>query len=115
MLKVVSFTVEHQGIREELDTLSFGNFVSAKITSYHTQESHNGGFVVLVTGWFTLKDALKRKFTQTFFLAPQENGYFVLNDILRFDNGPEALDGDGSLTPCPVAGRLNITHSPSLF
>ncbi|CAG7872422.1 unnamed protein product [Brassica rapa] len=98
------------GIREELDTLSFGNFVSAKITSYHTQESHNGGFVVLVTGWFTLKDALKRKFTQTFFLAPQENGYFVLNDILRFDNGPEALDGDGSLTPCPVAAPTGGTQ-----
>ncbi|CAN7080102.1 unnamed protein product [Brassica oleracea var. botrytis] len=91
-----------EGIREELDTLSFGDFESAKITSYHTQESHSGGFIVLVTGWFTLKDALKRKFTQTFFLAPQENGYYVLNDILRFDNGPEALDGDGSLTPFPV-------------
>ena len=62
----------------------------------------------MVTGWFTLKDAPKRKFTQTFFLAPQENGYYVLNDILRFDNGPEALDGDGSLTPFPVTGRLKM-------
>lgn len=91
-----------EGIREELDTLSFGDFVSAKIISYHTQESHDGGFIVLVTGLFTLKDALKRKFTQTFFLAPQENGYFVLNDILKFDNDPEALDGDDSEKPCPI-------------
>lgn len=28
------------------------------------------------TGW--------RKFVQTFFLAPQEKGYFVLNDIFQF-------------------------------
>ncbi|KAF3489483.1 hypothetical protein F2Q69_00056007 [Brassica cretica] len=103
-----------EGIREELDTLSFGDFESAKITSYHTQESHSGGFIVLVTGWFTLKDALKRKFTQTFFLAPQENGYYVLNDILRFDNGPEALDGDGSLTPFPVTGGIQGSEQAAL-
>ncbi|CAH8363058.1 unnamed protein product [Eruca vesicaria subsp. sativa] len=90
------------GIREELDTMSFGDFKSAEITSYHTQESHNGGFIVLVTGWFTLKEGTKRKFTQTFFLAPQENGYFVLNDILGFDDEPEALVEDGSETPCPI-------------
>lgn len=27
---------------------------------------------------------MKRKFTQTFFLAPQDNGYFVLNDVFRY-------------------------------
>lgn len=26
----------------------------------------------------------RRKFVQTFFLAPQEKGYFVLNDIFHF-------------------------------
>lgn len=26
----------------------------------------------------------KRRFSQSFFLAPQENGFFVLNDIFRF-------------------------------
>lgn len=26
----------------------------------------------------------RRKFMQTFFLAPQEKGYFVLNDIFQF-------------------------------
>ncbi|KAG2261163.1 hypothetical protein Bca52824_068242 [Brassica carinata] len=72
------------------------------------------GFIVLVTGWFTLKDAPKRKFTQTFFLAPQENGYYVLNDILRFDNGPEALDGDGSLTPFPVTGGIQGSEQAAL-
>ncbi|KAF8105635.1 hypothetical protein N665_0157s0203 [Sinapis alba] len=98
------------GIREELDTLCFGDFVSAKITSYHTQESLNGGFIVLVTGWFTLKEALKRKFTQTFFLAPQENGFFVLNDILRFDDEHEALDGDDSESPCPITAPTGGTR-----
>lgn len=40
--------------------------------------------IVLVTGCLTGKDNLRRKFTQTFFLAPQDKGYFVLNDVFRY-------------------------------
>ncbi|KAL6657634.1 hypothetical protein ACP70R_005414 [Stipagrostis hirtigluma subsp. patula] len=46
--------------------------------------SHVGGVLISVTGSFTT-DGVKQKFTQSFFLAPQESGgYFVLNDIFRF-------------------------------
>ncbi|XP_024007393.1 putative G3BP-like protein isoform X2 [Eutrema salsugineum] len=93
-----------QGIREELKTLSCGDFKSAEITSYDTQESYNGGFLLVVTGFFTLNERLKKNFTQTFFLAPQENGYFVLNDILRFANEPEAIDGEDSDRISPITG-----------
>ncbi|KAL6841696.1 hypothetical protein ACP4OV_028208 [Aristida adscensionis] len=49
-----------------------------------SQSSHVGGVLILVTGSFTT-DTVKQKFTQSFFLAPQENGgYFVLNDMVRF-------------------------------
>ncbi|XP_019088179.1 PREDICTED: ras GTPase-activating protein-binding protein 2-like isoform X2 [Camelina sativa] len=88
-----------EGIGEELKSLTCGNFSSAEITSYDTQESHSGGFLLVVTGYFTQNETLRRKFTQTFFLAPQENGFFVLNDIFRFvnddakNNVPEAIDG----------------------
>jgi len=37
-----------------------------------------------VTGCLTGKDNVKRKFAQTFFLAPQEKGYFVQNDVFRY-------------------------------
>lgn len=36
------------------------------------------------------KDNVGMKFTQTFFLAPQENGYFVLNDIFMYVKDDES-------------------------
>lgn len=42
------------------------------------------GVMVLVTGCLFGKDHMERKFVQTFFLAPQDTGYYVLNDILRY-------------------------------
>ncbi|CAE6228911.1 unnamed protein product [Arabidopsis arenosa] len=43
-------------ITEELKTLTYGDHESAEITSYDTQASHNGGFLVAVTGYFTLNE-----------------------------------------------------------
>lgn len=40
--------------------------------------------IVLVTGCLTGKDGVTRMFTQTFFLAPQDKGYYVLNDVFRY-------------------------------
>ncbi|KAI4341585.1 hypothetical protein MLD38_026293 [Melastoma candidum] len=37
-------------------------------------------------------DNLRRKFTQSFFLAPQDKGYFVLNDIFRYLDEPNDED-----------------------
>lgn len=49
------------------------------------QESFHGGVTVLVTGALTVADKSSAKyFIQSFFLAPQEHGYFVLNDIFRY-------------------------------
>lgn len=39
----------------------------------------------MVSGVVKIKDVnMRRKFVQSFFLAPQEKGYFVLNDIFQF-------------------------------
>ncbi|KAK8674365.1 hypothetical protein V6N13_112657 [Hibiscus sabdariffa] len=84
---IMSITTTMQAINEKILALGFGEF-TAEITSVDAQDSHNGGVLVLVTGYLTGKDKLKRKFTQTFFLAPQDKGYFVLNDMFRFiDDG----------------------------
>lgn len=53
-------------------------------------ESFGKGVIVLVTGCLTGKDNVGRKFTQTFFVAPQENGYFVFSDIFRFIKDDES-------------------------
>ena len=59
---------------------------SKYVTKLETADavSLNGGALIVVTGSLTLtSDDVCQTFTQTFFLAPQESGYFILNDILR--------------------------------
>lgn len=58
--------------------------LKAEIKTVDSQDSHGGGVLVLVTGSLSIKSNEKRNFVQTFFLAPQEKGYFVLNDIFRY-------------------------------
>lgn len=55
-----------------------------EIFSVESQYSLGGSVVVQVTGSLQTKTVSKRPFVQTFFLAVQENGYYVLNDIFRF-------------------------------
>ncbi|KAE8730580.1 Nuclear transport factor 2 family protein with RNA binding domain [Hibiscus syriacus] len=84
---IMSITTTMQAINDKIIALGYGEF-TAEITSVDAQDSHSGGVLVLVTGYLTLKDKVGRKFTQTFFLAPQDKGYFVLNDMFRYvDDG----------------------------
>ncbi|XP_058093372.1 nuclear transport factor 2-like isoform X2 [Magnolia sinica] len=72
-----------QAINEKILSLDYGE-CRAEIKTVDAQDSFNGGVLVLVTGYLTGKDDVKRNFTQSFFLAPQDKGYFVLNDIFRY-------------------------------
>lgn len=80
-------TVETQDkIREKIMSMDFGG-IRAEIKTVDSQESLNGSVLVMVTGSLSSQDGPERDFMQTFFLAPQERGYFVLNDICRYLNG----------------------------
>eukprot|EP00898_Chlorokybus_atmophyticus_P008273 jgi/Chlat1/8447/Chrsp80S07857 len=68
----------------------------AEILTVDSQYSLDGGVIVLVTGTLTTKKTPCRNFVQTFFLAPQERGYYVLNDVFRF------LDGGSASAPAPA-------------
>jgi hypothetical protein len=61
------------------------------ISNMDCQESTEGGVVVQVLGEMSNKGKPSQKFVQTFFLASQPRGYFVLNDIFRFlkEDAPE--------------------------
>ncbi|CAK9147951.1 unnamed protein product [Ilex paraguariensis] len=72
-----------QAINDKIQSLDYKNY-KAEIKTADAQDSYQGGVIVLVTGCLTGKDDMRRKFTQTFFLAPQEKGYFVLNDVFRY-------------------------------
>ncbi|XP_071720603.1 nuclear transport factor 2-like [Rutidosis leptorrhynchoides] len=61
------------------------NYTGIEIKTVHALESWDRGVLVLVAGSVHIKDfSSRRNFVQTFFLAPQEKGYFVLNDIFQF-------------------------------
>ncbi|MBA0696554.1 hypothetical protein Goari_003098, partial [Gossypium aridum] len=60
------------------------NFTGIEIKTACSLESWNAG-VLVVSGSVLVKDfCSRREFVQTFFLAPQEKGFFVLNDIFHF-------------------------------
>ncbi len=61
------------------------------VESIDAQASLNGGIFILTTGNMKLKDGSIKKFVQSFFLAEQPNGYYVLNDCFRFiEQSPQA-------------------------
>lgn len=74
-----------QAINAKILSLNYGDY-KAEIKYVDSQESLNGGVSVLVTGYLTGTDDIQQQFTQSFFLAPQDKGYYVLNDMFRYMN-----------------------------
>ena len=77
------------------------------MTNVDSQESGRD-IVVQVIGEMSNKSAPHRKFVQTFILAEQPNGYYVLNDIFRYmaDEEEEVEEQ----TPLPLEGPLPVTE-----
>ncbi|XP_015054816.1 ras GTPase-activating protein-binding protein 2-like [Solanum pennellii] len=111
-----------QNINTLICSLDYKNY-KAEIRTADAQDSFKDGVVVLVTGCLTGRDKLKRKFAQTFFLAPQDKGYFVLNDVFRYvedneiDTVSEVLNGTEDvqsevLTPDPEP--THVVDPPNL-
>ncbi|KAJ3680008.1 hypothetical protein LUZ60_016286 [Juncus effusus] len=95
------------------------NLNGIEIKTAQFLDSWNGGILVMVSGFAQVKDWVKRKrFIQSFFLAPQEKGYFVLNDMIHFlDEEPEFLAqyppaGDG--TGFVQSGAHNVADQSGL-
>ncbi|CAN4102105.1 unnamed protein product [Withania somnifera] len=79
----MSITTTMQAINDKILSLNYADF-RVEIKSVDSQESFNGGVLVLVTGYLNAEDNLIGNFSQTFFLAPQDRGYFVMNDMFRY-------------------------------
>ncbi|CAN6447256.1 unnamed protein product [Victoria cruziana] len=79
----MSIVTTTQEINEKILSMDYSDFM-AEIKTVDAQDSLDGGVPVLVTGDLISKDNVKKNFTQSFFLAPQDRGYYVLNDIFRF-------------------------------
>ncbi|KAF9877319.1 nuclear transport factor 2 domain-containing protein [Colletotrichum karsti] len=82
--EVANVSVGRQDIQERIKSLDFQNS-KVRITNVDSQASFDN-IVIQVIGESSIKSAEPKKFVQTFVLAPQPSGYFVVNDILRYIN-----------------------------
>ncbi|XWS60431.1 hypothetical protein CRYUN_Cryun07bG0036000 [Craigia yunnanensis] len=114
-----------QAINEKVLSLNYEDY-TAEIKTADAQESFEKGVIVLVTGCLTGKDNVRKKFTQTFFLAPQDKGYFVLNDVFRYveekelqhsvlDNGVSEQASASALTPEPEPTHDHLAEDPLTY
>ncbi|XP_031098792.1 nuclear transport factor 2-like isoform X1 [Ipomoea triloba] len=89
------------------------HYTGIEIKTVHSLESWSGGVLVMVSGSVHVKDfSGSRKFTQTFFLAPQEKGYFVLNDIFHLVDDEQLLQHPVTyITPSNLDSKLNTSAS----
>ncbi|KAK3139316.1 hypothetical protein QOZ80_5AG0381260 [Eleusine coracana subsp. coracana] len=78
------------------------NFTQIEIKTANFVNSWGDGVLVMVSGLVQTKEySHQRKFIQMFFLAPQEKGYFVLNDYFHFVDQEQ-------VQPAPVVAQENF-------
>lgn len=102
-----------QGINEKILSLNYKDY-KAEIKTADAQKSYKEGVTVLVTGCLTGKDNLRRQFAQSFFLAPQDNGYFVLNDVFRYLDENEPSE-QHSVNEVDDSTAVHITLDPGMI
>ncbi|KAF3540601.1 hypothetical protein F2Q69_00025192 [Brassica cretica] len=98
-----------QAINEKIMSLKYEDY-TAEIETADAQDSYERGVIVLVTGCLTGSDNVRKRFSQTFFLAPQDKGYFVLNDVFRFleEKDVTAHNGTTRDVQAPVEPELVV-------
>ncbi|XP_057514503.1 nuclear transport factor 2-like [Actinidia eriantha] len=106
-----SNSVITSAINKKILSLGCGN-CKAELKTVDVQEPYKGGLIIFVTGCLTGKDNVRRKFTQTFFLAPQVTGYFVLNDDFRYVVESESLE-DNSMSISGIIYNTPVVPLPS--
>ena len=87
-----------------------------EVRTVDSSHSIGGSVVVMVTGAITDGGVDRRAFTQTFVLAPQEGGYYVLNDLVRFlgnDEGAAAVATDTAVSTPVKAPEPPVTAPPA--
>ncbi|KAL1816800.1 hypothetical protein ACET3Z_019374 [Daucus carota] len=88
------------------------NFTGIEIKTINSLDSLSGGVLVVVSGSVKAKEfAGRRNFVQTFLLAPQEKGFFVLNDV--FHLGEEVVQQP--LAPMSQENVVDYQHSAPTY
>lgn len=82
-----------QQIHDKITSLHFQD-AKVFVSNVDSQSSASGGILVQVLGELSNNGGAWRKFAQTFFLAEQPNGYFVLNDIFRYLKDEDEIEAE---------------------
>nr|KJB42376.1 hypothetical protein B456_007G149800 [Gossypium raimondii] len=112
MIRVDGDSSESASSMLQIHTLAMSlNFTAIEIETINSLDSWNGGVLVMVSGSVKIKDFNgRRKFVQTFFLAPQDKGYFVLNDIFQFIDDETIYQHPASTLPeDKLDSKLNVS------
>ncbi|KAF9121987.1 hypothetical protein BGW39_010122 [Mortierella sp. 14UC] len=92
------------------------------VSNVDSQTSLNGGIMIQVLGEMSNRGGPSQKFVQTFFLAEQPKGFYVLNDIFRYlkdDSEVEAevveeeeQQEEPQIAVCPPAPEPEVVICP---
>ncbi|CAK7205923.1 hypothetical protein SEUCBS139899_008703 [Sporothrix eucalyptigena] len=93
--EVADISVGRQNIQDRITKLDFQD-CKVRVSNVDSQASLDN-ILIQVIGEISNKSEDSRKFVQTFVLAEQQSGYFVLNDIFRYikeedDETPDAVE-----------------------
>lgn len=84
------------------------------VSNMDCQESANGAVVVQVLGEMSNRGGPSQKFVQTFFLAEQPRGYYVLNDIFRLLKEDIDYDDEVSVAAAQPAAQPATASAASV-
>lgn len=105
----VNVCLGQKAINERIKALDFKD-TKVRVTNVDSQGS-DANIVIQVIGEISNQGQPHKRFCQTFVLAEQTNGYFVLNDIFRYlteepeedEDAQEPVAADGLEEPAPTA------------
>ncbi|KAI9749470.1 MAG: heat shock protein 90 [Chaenotheca gracillima] len=106
----VQVSVGRHAISERIKELEFQD-CKVRVSNVDSQSSFDN-IVIQVIGEMSNKSAPHRKFVQTFVLAEQPNGYFVLNDIFRYIDDEEE-EGEDEPAAAAAAEAYQETPAPA--
>ncbi|KAL2817240.1 hypothetical protein BDW59DRAFT_152847 [Aspergillus cavernicola] len=98
--EMVPVAVGQKAIQEKIKQLDFQD-CKVRVLNVDSQASFDN-ILVSVIGEISNKQEPSRKFVQSFVLAQQPNGYYVLNDIFRYMVDEEEAADDAAVSAAPA-------------
>ncbi|EPE31873.1 NTF2-like protein [Glarea lozoyensis ATCC 20868] len=110
--EITSVSVGRGAIQERIRNLDFQD-CKVRVSNVDSQSSFDN-IVIQVIGETSNKSAELKKFVQTFVLAQQPTGYFVLNDIFRYikDEAEDEIANSAEPEEAPLAENVEMPKAP---